>query len=111
MNAPNPVPVDPSKAASRGSLALGVALAWAMMVGGYLVVILIAATIGPMTNGAYLPVLSLLPWVGLIGLIVWFATHDRPRTAIGVVIGIASIIGVGLLLIAACFGLLATNFH
>jgi hypothetical protein len=36
------------------------------------------------------------------------ATTGRSRSALGIVVGIGTIIGVGLLLVAACFGLLAS---
>jgi Kef-type K+ transport system membrane component KefB len=56
--------------------------------------------------------LCLLPWIAMIWLIIHFAKKNQRRTALGIGVGIASIIGVTLLLVAACFGLLSnTNFH
>ncbi len=114
MNDPTPVPTpatSPSPRNPRGSLLLGVACAWGMLIGGYVVISLFAGLLGNGDNAAII-ILMLLPWIGIIALIVWFATRGQPRTAKGVAIGLASIFAVGLLLVAACFGILAgTNFH
>jgi|KBSMisStandDraft_5_1062788.scaffolds.fasta_scaffold110100_2 hypothetical protein len=117
MNDPTPVPTTPTPPVPlrprdpRGSLLLGVGCAWGMLIGGYIVISLFAGLLGGGDNVAII-ILMLLPWIGIIGLIVWFATHGQPRTASGVAIGLASIFAVGLLLVAACFGILAgTNFH
>jgi hypothetical protein len=115
QNAPATAPApDP-----RGSLGLGIALAWACLIGGYFVVSIVSGVIFGILRAAdsdaavWLAVLlALLPWVAMIALVVWFAKNDKPRTALGVSVGIASILGVVLLLVAACFGLLANaNFH
>jgi hypothetical protein len=92
--------------ASRGSLLLGVACAWGLLIGGYLVVALLFSATPHVNEGGIVLMLA-LPWLAMLGLIVWFAVNGKPRSAIGVAIGIASIIGVLLLLVAACFGLLA----
>jgi hypothetical protein len=43
----------------------------------------------------------------MIVLIVHFGKKNQSRTALGIGVGIGSIIGVVLLLVAACFGLLS----
>lgn len=113
-----PAPAAPSNANPAGSLGLGIALAWGCLIGGYIAVAMIAGIIfevagGGSQAGALLAVLTMvLPWVAMIALIVYFAKNNKPRTALGVGVGIGSIIGVLLLLVAACFGLLSnTNFH
>ena len=111
MNDPRPAPPTPPAAATRGSLALGVACAWAILIGGYVVAFAIATAFADANSGAIYALAMLLPWIAMIGAIVWFATRGQPRTAAGVAIGIASIFAVALLLVAACFGLLSTNFH
>lgn len=116
MSAPQPVQPGPK---ANGSLGLGIALAWACLIGGYVVVAAVAGLVFNMTRGLNSDVgaalaigLSTLPWVAMLAFIVYFVVHDKPRTAIGIAVGFASIVGVGLLLIAACFGLFATaNFH
>ncbi len=109
-----PPPVD----ASRGSLPLGFVLGWVTLLGGYGAIAVLGSTLGRI--GAY-PLLTnlmalagILPWAGLLGLIVFFAVKNKPRTALGVALSIASMIGVVILLVAACFGLFALgggNWH
>jgi hypothetical protein len=106
MNDPTPVP--PPLPASRGSLGLGIGLAWAMLIGGYIVSALLANAF--LNNNEYaFAAFMLLPWIGEIALIVWFAVHGRSRTAVGVAIGIGTILAAALLLVAACFGLLVNS--
>ena len=116
MNAP--LPPRPPAADPHGSLGLGVALAWACLIAGYT---FCAFVIGALSNinppwgdgmVGMLVLLALLPWAGMIALVVWMASRGQTRTAKGIGVGIASILGVLLLLVAACFGLLSTaNFH
>jgi len=109
---PPPVPNAPPPADPRGSLLLGVIFAWITLIGGYFVVGLLASAITPSSNVTPYVVLMLLPWAAMVALAIWLTQQGKPRTAKGVWIGIASIFAVGLLLAAACFGLLATtNFH
>jgi len=111
----NPPAADPGK----GSLGAGIALAWACLIGGYFVVSVMSGIVFSVLNGAtsgfgamIAILLALLPWLAMIWLIVHFRKTDQPRTALGVGVGIASIFGVLLLLVAACFGLLSNaNFH
>jgi len=110
---PAPPPANP------GSLGAGIALAWACLIGGYFAVGMVASVIFRIFNGVnsdagalFAVLLCLFPWIAMVVLIVYFGKHNQPRTALGVGVGIASIIGVVLLLVAACFGLLSnTNFH
>lgn len=113
MNNPTPVPPPPPPVRNpRGSLGIGVAWAWAMLVGGYVVVMLVASAFAGTDNAGVYVVLLVLPWIGLVALIGWFLQRGQPRTAAGVAIGIGSILAVALLLVAACFGLLSnTNWH
>lgn len=105
---PSNAPRAAAASAARGSLLLGVAGAWALLIGGYAVVIgIFSAASNPGDATAML--LVALPWLAMVGLIVWFAANGRPRSAIGVLIGMGSIFAVALLLVAACFGLLSTG--
>ena len=116
MNAPLPPqrpPADP-----RGSLGLGIALAWACLIAGYTVCAFIVGVISninpPWGDGmiGLFVLIALLPWIAMVALIVWMASRGQTRTATGIGVGIASIFGVGLLLVAACFGILSsTSFH
>lgn len=103
-----PTPLAP-KSDSRGSLGLGIALAWGALVGGYALVASLAVRSGGNYSDAAVAALVLAPWALMLSLIVFFATKGQPRTALGIGVGIASIIAVALLLVAACFGLFAVN--
>jgi hypothetical protein len=100
-----PIPPAP-QTDSRGSLGLGIALAWAALVGGYTLVALVASANAHYTDVG-IAVLLLAPWALMLALIVWFASNNQPRTALGVGVGMATIIAVVLLLVAACFGIFA----
>lgn len=100
-----PIPAPP-KADSRGSLGLGIALAWAALIGGYALVAFLASMNAHYTDVG-ITVLLLAPWALMLALIVWFASNNQPRTALGVGVGMATIIAVVLLLVAACFGIFA----
>jgi hypothetical protein len=98
------------KPSERGSLGLGIALAWVCLIGGYVVAGVVAGIVQfrAMTDGL-ITLLIALPWLLMLGLAVWFAANGRPRTALGVAIGFATILAVALLLVAACFGLISAN--
>ena len=109
---PGPQATDPKK----GSLGAGIALAWACLIGGYFVVGVLSSIVFSVANSGFSALIAILlflvPWAAMIWLIVHFRKTDQPRTALGIGVGMASIIGVLLLLVAACFGLLSnTNFH
>jgi len=112
---PNPQAADPK----NGSLGAGIALAWACLIAGYFVVGALSSIVFSVLNGAnsgfgamIAILLALLPWIAMVWLIVHFRKTNQPRTALGVGVGIGSILGVLLLLVAACFGLLSNaNFH
>ena len=114
-----PAPPTQPNANPGGSLGSGIAIAWACLIGGYIVVSVLASGIFRVINGVnsdlgviLAALMCLLPWIVMIALIVHFAKKNQSRTALGIGVGIASIIGVLLLLVAACFGLLSnTNFH
>ena len=102
-----PIP-PPPRSDSRGSLGIGIALAWAALIGGYALVALFASVNAHYTDVG-VTVLLLAPWALMLALIVWFASNNQQRTAVGVAVGIATIIAVVLLLVAACFGIFALN--
>jgi len=123
---PPPSPAPPSGAPPagapapdpRGSLGLGVVIAWACLIGGYFVVGVIASAAFSVFGGGsdFAVIVALLaclaPWIAMLVFAIRFAQHGKPRTAMGIGVGFASIIGVLLLLVAACFGILSgTNFH
>lgn len=99
----------------KGSLGAGIAIAWACLIGGYVVCgvfVSAVASIAGSAAAAFAPLLALAPWVAMIVLIIRLSGKGKSRTALGIGVGMGSIVGVGLLLVAACFGLLSnTNFH
>ena len=100
-NSPPPQlpPDEPPR--SKGSLAFGILLAWAIVLGGNLVIVPFLSTgsfIDPFNIAAPLPVAI----VTAIILIV----KGKSRTGIGIFLGLASMVAVALLLVAACFGLI-----
>ena len=116
--APPPAAPQPGAANPTGSLGLGIGLAWACLIGGYIAVALIATMVfsalgGSSDAAAVIAMLSTLaPWIAMLVLAIWFAKNGQSRTALGIGVGFASILGVLLLLVAACFGILSTaNFH
>jgi hypothetical protein len=110
MSEPSPrMPDRPADApARRGSLLAGVACAWALLIGGYAIVVAAFNAFNGIDSGTGTLLLA-LPWLAMIGLMVWFAANDRPRSALGVLLGIGTIVAVALLLVAACFGLLSSG--
>lgn len=104
----NPPPVPPGRSAPpvrERSLASGVGLAWLVMIVGE-VLVFMSGWLGIMLAGVLLPPLAILVW-GIVAL-----ARGRPRLGKGLLLGLASIFAVALLLVAACFGLVANaNFH
>jgi len=89
-------------------LLAGVACAWALLIFGYAIVVGAFNAFDGIDSGTGTLLLA-LPWLGMIGLMVWFAANGRPRSALGVLLGIGTIVAVALLLVAACFGLLSSG--
>src|SRR5262249_12663557 len=112
------VPAGPPAPTAPGSLALGIVIAWACLIAGYFVVGLFVSAIAGLVRGGsdFVTLIALLsalaPWVAMLVLAIWFAKKGERRTALGIGVGFASILGILLLLVAACFGILSgTNFH
>lgn len=109
--APSPSPP------SRASIWPGFWLAWAALIGGYAVIAGFLSMFASLFSGGGVPdgvwvLIGVSPWLLILGLIFWFGTSGRPQMAKGVAIGLASILGLGLLLFAACFGILSNmSFH
>jgi hypothetical protein len=103
QNAAPPVPIPPRPAPDqRGSLWAGIGIAWAVMIGGEVAVLPTNAMLWP------LPPVTVVVWA------VVLLVRGRTRTGGGMLLGLASVIAVLLLLVAACFGLLysgGSGFH
>jgi len=103
----------PAPPKNEGSLGLGIGLAWACLIAGYTVSSVIFGagyqTAPAGVRDALVVLAALLPWIAMVALIVWLAVRGQTRTAIGIGVGIGSIVGVALLLVAACFGILTMH--
>ena len=110
MNDPTP---RTAPAPDTSSLAAGIGIAWAILVGGYIVLTILVGVVANMSQGSYgfagiATILGVVPLVLYIYLLIASFTKGRRRFGLGLAIGLASIAAVCLLLIAACFGLLST---
>lgn len=110
MNEPNP-PIDPQQPDPRGSRWLGFGLFWLILVGGGIVSGIIVSAAGMLFHAVGLAygLAGLLPWIAPLVLAIWLAGKGKTRTAQGIAFGFLSLFGVGLLLVAACFGIIALN--
>jgi hypothetical protein len=99
-SAPPPTHPPPEK---RGSLASGIGLAW-------LVVLVGEGLIFGMVPFLRSATAFLLPPLAVAAWAVVLLCGDKPRTGVGMLLGLLSIAAVLLLLVAACFGLLG-NMH
>jgi len=106
-SAPSPLPPLPAGAEPyRGSLALGVGLAWLIMIGGEILLVMLMSGLRMGLLGAlWLPPLAIVV-TGVVML-----RGDHARTGKGMLLGLLSIIAVLLLLVAACFGLMSGINH
>jgi hypothetical protein len=109
----------PADTGHEGSVGAGIAICLALMVfGGPVLGIVMSVVMGLLSaTGISLYALAWLP--ALLGPLIlpviagiWFTRKGQRKTAKGVWLGFAIGIGLVLLLLAACFGLLAgSNFH
>ena len=112
---PSP-PAQPSDNLDKGSLLIGFLIGWAAMIGGGVVggvLITVLAQVLPYSAGGAFNVLGslsglIVPGV-LVGLIIWYVKKGKSRTALGVALAFASAIALAILLIAACFGMMANT--
>ena len=112
-------PVSPGPAAvdARGSRKTGFGLFWLVAVGGSIALMLLAGLLSSIS--LYSPILfsllGLAPWAAALALAIGLVSKGKTRTAQGIAFGFLSLFAVGLLLVAACFGILALggfgNWH
>ncbi len=96
----------------RGSLGAGIGLFFACLVGGGIVAwvlrVAILAAVPDWTYAAPMfAIPALLPWAAALALGLWLASRGRTRTALGILVGFGLLVAVALLLVAACFGIVA----
>jgi surface polysaccharide O-acyltransferase-like enzyme len=93
--------IEPEPLKTEGSLAAGIGLAWVVMVLGEIMFGGLGVSAHPLfLGGWFIPPLVVVVWA--ISLI----KRGVRRTGKGMLLGLASVVAVVLLLIAACFGLL-----
>ena len=117
MNLPNPS--DAPQPDPRGSRWRGFGLFWLTLVGGSMLSGIVASIMGTVLHygvaGPVFALAGLLPWIAPLVLAIWLANKGKTRTAQGIAFGFLSLFAVGLLLVAACFGILALggfgNWH
>jgi hypothetical protein len=107
MNVPERV-ASPEEPVRRGSVALGFGLAWLTMIAGYALL----AGVASFGRGgtSFLSTFS-MPWVVSILLIIWLVATHRARTALGVAIGLGSVLVICVGLFALLVNELSHNFH
>lgn len=113
MNVPDPS--DAPQSDPRGSRWLGFGLFWLILIGGGMLAGIVASAAGVLFHGigaggigiGLMSLSWLLPWVGPLVVAIWLASKGKTRTAQGIAFGFLSLFAVGLLLVAACFGILA----
>jgi hypothetical protein len=116
MSAPDPAPPTepppPTPPADNGSLLVGFVLGWVAMIVGVVVNALfwaLQSSLGlPGTDFVFLGV-GTLPLLAMVALAIWFGNQGKSRAVRGVLLAFGSMIGLVLLLVAACFGILLSG--
>ena len=110
---------SPADSPHEGSVGLGILISIALLLFGGPITGIVTSMLGGLLSYAgvnlyaflMLPI-GLIPLLLVIGAGIWFARKGQRKTAKGIWLGLAITIGLVLLLVAACFGILAgTNFH
>lgn len=109
---PPPSGFQPEKPSEdNGSLGAGIGLAWAIAVVGTPLCVAMTASLNANFSTPVFA-LWLLPYLLIIGLAIFQYRKGKPRTGLGLMLGLLSIVAVALLLVAACFGMLSNlNTH
>lgn len=110
-NNSNPLPND-LPPADTGSLLGGFVLGWVAMIAG----VICNALFWMLQTNFNSPSLGFvglgvagLPLLTMLALLFWFSSHGKSRAVKGVLLSFASMVGLSVLLMAACFGLIAMN--
>lgn len=109
------IDAQPTGPDARGSRWAGFGLYWLILIGGSLLVGVLgyaASFVDGLFIGAFgglFSLFGLLPWLAELGVGIWLASKGKTRTAQGILFGFLSMIGLALLLVAACFGIIAMN--
>lgn len=112
---PRSPPAEPVPAAGkdpRGSLGAGIGLFLLCLLGGgavaWLLRVIVLLAVPEWTYaGLMFAIPMLLPWVVALAVGIRQAARGRTRTALGMLVGFGLLVAAVLLLVAACFGIVA----
>ena len=107
MSAPEEV-MSATAVVSRGSKIVGFGLAWLVMIAGYVAEFFIVDAMAH--SPSFLPLFS-LPWIAAILIAIAFIATGRTRTAIGIAIGLATVLVVCVVLFFLLISALSHNFR
>ena len=119
MNTPDPSPPrvqsqpppKPPHDPAKGSLAAGVGWFFACLFGGGIALFVLMALVAQWNGlaGFAVSMAGLLP-LGLVAVVAaWHGANGRTRTMLGMLLGLGIVVALGLLLVAACFGLIVAG--
>lgn len=102
---------QPAKPDGRGSRWAGFGLFWLILIGGNLLLGMLGYAMSSLGSyfGSLFSLFGLLPWLAELGVGIWLASKGKTRTAQGILFGFLGLIGLALLFVAACFGIIAMN--
>ena len=93
-----------------GSIWVGFGIGWLVFVLGHAVIwtfwMAMYSRLSRVPD-ALMILIWLAPWLTMLGLAVMFSVQGKSRIGVGIALAVASILGLLLLLVAACFGLFA----
>lgn len=98
QESPGQSPASDAATPSSGSLIAGIALAWAIVVGGGVLVFALVSSLGA--------AVFTVPLGVCVVLAIVMIARGQSRTGAGILLGLLSMAAVLLLLIAACFGIM-----
>ena len=117
---PDPSPTPPKKPdGEKGTAVIGFFIGWSLIIGSSLITIFIVSVlinIASATSGgndviyqAIALISFLIPIAIIISAMVWFGKKGKSKTVKGIGAAIISLIALAILLVAACFGILAMS--
>jgi hypothetical protein len=105
-------PQPPTPEADLGSAVVGFILGWVAMIVGVVVNVVfwtVQSSMGMPSPGFIFFGVGSFPLLAMVGLLAWFASKGKSRSVKGVLLAFASMVGLTLLLVAACFGILLSG--
>lgn len=105
-------PSDQLPSTNTGSAVVGFVLGWVAMIAGVVasaVLWSLQSSLGLTDTGIIVMGVGSFPLLAMIALLVWFASTGKSRSVKGVLLAFASMFGLVLLLVAACFGILMSG--